>query len=55
MIKDLVCAIDFSICAEVALATFVAAFIAIVYGTLRLSRSASDRFAIIPLDDWEEQ
>lgn len=51
MIKDLVCAIDYSICAEVALGIFVAVFAAVVYGALQLSHNASDRFAAIPLSD----
>lgn len=51
MIKDLVCSLDYSACAEAALALFVAAFAAIIYGALRLSREASDRFAAIPLTD----
>lgn len=51
MIKDLVCWLDYSSCAEVALGLFVAAFAVIFYGALRLSSSAADRFASIPLSD----
>ena len=51
MIKDLLCAVDYSACAEVALALFVTTFVVIFYGTLRLSRGASERFASIPLSD----
>ena len=51
MIKDLVSALDYSDFAEVALGLFVAAFFVMLYGTLRLSRSATDRFASIPLSD----
>lgn len=51
MVKDLVCALDYSSCAEFALALFVAAFATITYGTLRLSQNATDRFASIPLSD----
>ena len=51
MIKDLVCALDYSACAEWALALFVVAFATITYGTLKLSQDASDRFASIPLTD----
>lgn len=51
MIRDLVSALDYSSFAELALAFFVAAFGAMVYGTLRLSKNASDRFASIPLSD----
>ena len=51
MIKDLVSALDYSVCAEVALALFVGTFAVMLYGTLRLSKSATDRFASIPLSD----
>ena len=51
MIRDLVSYLDYSIVAEIALAVFVAAFLVIFYGTGRLSRSATDRFASIPLSD----
>ncbi len=51
MLKDLLTAIDFSDCAEFALALFVAAFLGIVYGALRLSKQAAERFASIPLSD----
>ena len=51
MIKDLLCALDYSICAEIALTLFVVTFGFIFYGALRLSRDASARFAAIPLND----
>lgn len=51
MIKDIVNALDYSDCAEAALLLFVIAFGIIVFGALRLSRSASERFASIPLSD----
>lgn len=51
MIKDLVSALDYSVCAEWALALFVVAFATITYGALKLSQDASDRFASIPLSD----
>lgn len=51
MIRDIVSALDYSACAELALALFVAAFATITYGTLRLSKDATDRFAAIPLSD----
>lgn len=53
MLKDLIRSLDYSDFAEVALAVFVIAFLAIVFGTLRLSRAATDRFSSIPLDDHE--
>lgn len=51
MIRDLICQLDYSIVAEVALTVFVAAFLVIFYGTSRLSRNATDCFASIPLHD----
>lgn len=51
MIRDIVSALDYSACAELALALFVSAFATITYGTLRLSQNATDRFAAIPLSD----
>lgn len=51
MIKDLVSALDYSACAVSALVIFVATFGIILYGSLRLSRQASERFASIPLSD----
>ena len=51
MIQDLVSALDYSDCAEAALLIFVAAFVLIFYGALRLSREATERFASIPLSD----
>jgi cytochrome c oxidase cbb3-type subunit 4 len=54
MIKDLLTSLDYSDCAELALALFVGAFVVIIYGTMRLSREASHRFASIPLSDQVE-
>ncbi|MEO1526762.1 MAG: hypothetical protein AAFX06_15105 [Planctomycetota bacterium] len=51
MIRDLVCNLDYSIVAEVALPLFVGTFALIFYGAIRLSRQATDRFASIPLHD----
>jgi hypothetical protein len=51
MVKDLINALDYSDCAEAALLLFVVAFGIVVYGALRLSRQASERFASIPLSD----
>lgn len=51
MIKDLVCAIDFSACAELALGLFTVSFAIILFGALRLSKEASNKFASIPLSD----
>lgn len=51
MVKDLVSALDYSNCAEAALLLFVASFGIMLYGSLRLSRKSTDRFASIPLSD----
>jgi hypothetical protein len=51
MLKDIVSAIDFSDLAQSALLLFVATFGLIIYGAVRLSGSAADRFASIPLSD----
>jgi hypothetical protein len=51
MLKDVIRAIDYSDCAEAALLLFVAAFGLMLFATFRLSRSATDKFASIPLSD----
>ena len=51
MIRDLICSLDYSIVAEIALTVFVTTFLAIFYGTARLTRDATERFASIPLSD----
>ena len=51
MLKEVIRAIDYSDCAEAALVLFVIAFGLMLFSTLRLSRSASDKFASIPLSD----
>ena len=51
MIKDLVSFLDYSACAEIALALFAGTFLLIFIGAFRLSREATDRFASIPLSD----
>jgi len=54
MIKDLVSYLDYSSCAEVALALFVGTFIMIFYGAFRLSSQATEKYAAIPLSDQVE-
>ena len=54
MLRDVIRAIDYSDCAEVALALFCGAFALMLFATLRLSRNATDRFASIPLSDQVE-
>lgn len=51
MLKDVLKAIDYSLAAEMALGLFCLAFGLMCYATFRLSRSATDRFAAIPLSD----
>ena len=51
MLKDVIRAIDYSDCAEIALAMFCVAFALMAYATMRLSRKSTDRFASIPLSD----
>lgn len=51
MIKDLVSFLDYSSFAELALTFFVGTFLLIFIGALRLSRSATEKFAAIPLSD----
>ncbi|MCD0463589.1 hypothetical protein [Roseiconus lacunae] len=54
MIRDLVSSLDYSVCAEIALALFVGTFALVFFAALRLSKSATDRFASIPLSDQPE-
>lgn len=51
MIRDLVSFLDYSFCAEVALALFVGTFAMIFFGAFRLSKNATEKFAAIPLSD----
>jgi cytochrome c oxidase cbb3-type subunit 4 len=51
MLRDVISSVDYSMAAQVALGLFVVAFSLMIYGTLRLSRSTTDRFASIPLSD----
>lgn len=51
MIKDIVSSLDYSNLAQAALILFVVTFGMILYGAFRLSRTAADRFASIPLSD----
>lgn len=51
MIQDVLSAIDYSFCAEVALGLFCVAFAMMVYAVARLKPSSSERYASIPLSD----
>lgn len=51
MLTDVIRAIDYSDCAEIALMLFCFAFGLMFLATMRLSRGATDRFAAIPLSD----
>ncbi|MEM6979900.1 MAG: hypothetical protein AAF539_09530 [Planctomycetota bacterium] len=53
MLRDVIRSIDYSDCAEIALALFCVAFAMMTWATFRLSRRATDSFAAIPLDDQE--
>ncbi|MEM1226282.1 MAG: hypothetical protein AAGJ40_11325 [Planctomycetota bacterium] len=50
MLRDVLHALDYSDCAEIALALFCFAFGLMTWATFRLSRKATDAFASIPLD-----
>jgi cytochrome c oxidase cbb3-type subunit 4 len=51
MLRDVISSVDYSLAAEIALGLFVVAFTIMAYGTMRLSRRTTDRFASIPLSD----
>jgi hypothetical protein len=51
VLQDVLRSLDYSDCAEVALALFCVAFALVLVTTLKLSRRATDRFASIPLSD----
>ena len=51
MLKDVLRYLDYSDSATIALGLFCIAFGLMCYATLRLSRSATERFASIPLSD----
>ena len=51
MLRDVLQYLDYSNSASAALGLFCVAFGLMCYATLRLSRSATDRFAAIPLSD----
>lgn len=51
MLRDVIRAIDYSDCAEVALLLFCVAFSLMTYAVIRLKPSTSERYASIPLSD----
>lgn len=51
MVKDVIRALDYSDCAEIALGLFCFAFALVIFTTFRLSRKATDTFSSIPLTD----
>jgi len=51
MLRDVISSVDYSLAAEIALGLFIVAFSIMAYGTMRLSRRTTDRFASIPLSD----
>jgi hypothetical protein len=54
MLRDVLHAIDYSLCAEIALGLFGLAFAMMVYAVVRLKPSTSERYASIPLSDHVE-
>ena len=50
MLRDVLHSLDYSDCAEIALALFCFAFALMTWATFKLSRNATDGFAAIPLD-----
>ena len=54
MIRDLLGWLDYSLCAEIALALFVAAFAMILLRLFITPRSEMERCAALPLADGEE-
>jgi cytochrome c oxidase cbb3-type subunit IV len=51
MLRDVIPALDYSRCAEIALGLFAASFAAILLTSLRVSRARSEQCASIPLHD----
>lgn len=51
MLRDVIRAIDYSDCAEIAVVLFCAGFALMGIATFRLSRRSSNKFASIPLQD----
>ncbi len=54
MLKDVIQAIDYTFCAEVALGLFCFAFALVSFSVLKLKPSSSERYASIPLSDHVE-
>lgn len=51
MVRDVVSYLDYSVCAEISLALFVAVFVSVSIRTLLLSRRSTQHMASIPLDE----
>lgn len=51
MLRDVITALDYSMCAEIALAIFATVFLAVGVRTLLANRSELDECAAIPLND----
>ena len=51
MLRDVVTALDYSMCAEIALAIFATVFLAVGVRTLLAGRGEFDHCAAIPLND----
>lgn len=51
MLRDVMSAVNYSLCAEIALVIFALAFVGMVISTLCWSRRETDSYAAIPLSD----
>jgi cytochrome c oxidase cbb3-type subunit IV len=54
MLRDVIQAVDYSLCAEIALGLFCFAFGLMIYAVLKLNPASSKRYASIPLSDHVE-
>ncbi len=55
MIRDVVSHLDYSLCAEIALALFVIVFIAVAIRTALYKRSETERMANLPLEETQKE
>ena len=55
MIRDVVSALDYSLCAEISLVLFAGVFLAICWKTMRSQSTWMDHCAAIPLEDSDQE
>ncbi len=55
MIRDVVSFLDYSLCAEIALALFVIVFISVSIRTVFTNRTEIDRMARLPLEEGRKE